>query len=333
LQGAYPAELLGSIVASDISNERGGDVLAVSGLSAFLAFCCVFLGECASVALNTSGVTNFRPIWTVVFLANTSLAVAAMRCCRETRPTFVDCESPKSVLAGVGAELREYGSLLFGNSLLRLNLAQYACISFAFCCMSIDLSWYMSHHGVSQDIAATRMCVMFPIGVLCFGLPGAVCQKFGMVRGFVGLLIAMNVVDALFLPWYPMSPGLFLAHHYLVAGFSGMKSVSEAVDARWFDQRLTAKFLSMRGLSLYVVGMFANPIYAASFDARATTYAGKMAPYGLRMAAQVAHACLCFGPIWRAEGGLPVVLARIQKEREQGAATSDDKPAAEKKAE
>merc|ERR1712079_52986 len=99
-------------------------------------------------------------------------------------------------------ELREYGTLLLTNKMLRLNLIMFGCLSAYMVGSSVDMSFYISYHGISQTSAALYWFFKFPIGVLLFGVTGKICENFGMRKGFRGMMAASFALDVLLMPFF-----------------------------------------------------------------------------------------------------------------------------------
>jgi len=213
-------------------------------------------------------------------------------------------------------------------------LIMFACFATSFTATSIDFSFYIAFHEVSQYEAVKHFSFKLIVAILLFGAVDGVCQKHGSKKGFTMVMYTMFGGSTLLVPLYLWSPWIFMFHQYFQMVFSGMQPFTNTIDTRWFDQRLTAKFLSMKSLVQYIVGIAVNPAYGALFDAHATGYFGRMAPYGLQYAATCVQVCLLMGPLWRIPGGLPDVLDRIDKERSDKAAAaagSETKADSEKK--
>jgi len=213
-------------------------------------------------------------------------------------------------------------------------LIMFACFATSYTGTSIDMSFYIAFHQVSQVDAVKQFGLKLIFAILLFDVVGGVCQKNGSKKGFVMTIYTMIGGSTLLVPLYLWSPWIFMLHQYFQTVFSGMSPLSNAIDTRWFDQRLTAKFLSMKNIVQYIVGIAVNPAYGALFNAHATGYFGRMAPYGLQYAATCLQVFLLMGPLWRIPGGLPEVLDRIDKERSDkasAAASSETKGESEKK--
>jgi len=315
LQGAYPAELLAGIVVNDLSSEEGTDLVVVNQVQGTLALFNIFVTECLGAWLNSSTSADFATTWALVALSNATLAMCAWKFARETKPKFDVDRTSKGILAGVKDEFHEYGALLLTNKMLRLNLTLFAFVSAFFVGMSVDFSFYISYHKVPISSAVLHLFWKFPVGVACFGIADKLCRKFGMKQGFVILTLTSISFDVLLMPFFLASPYVFLTHQYATLICAGLPVISNAVDARWFDQRLTSKFLSMKSLTEYFVGMMVNPVYGAVFDAHATGYFRRMAPYALMFTFKALNFLLMFGPVWHNPEGLPTVLDRIERER------------------
>lgn len=323
LQGAYPAELLGGIVANDISNESRSDPVVVQKVSGAIFMLLAMVAEISGIILNSSESMDFRTAWVVVAIVNCLIALAAVFLCRETIPEFGDDRGKNGIVQGVKMEMREYSNLLVANKILRLNLIMFAFFAVSMVAKTVDMSFYIAFHGVSQADAVKHFgCNMF-FAIAFFGLVDKICQRFGTKSAFVIVILALNFCNLL-IPLFLTSPMVFMLHQYAMMMFAGMPALTNTIDSRWFDHRMTSKFLSMKSLVQYVSGIVANPLYGRLFNAHATSYFSRLAPYGLVLASTWFQTFLLLGPLWRTPGGLPKVLERIDQERAEKANTVQD---------
>mmetsp|Transcript_1834 Transcript_1834/g.3816 ORF Transcript_1834/g.3816 Transcript_1834/m.3816 type:complete len:486 (-) Transcript_1834:152-1609(-) len=323
LQGVFPSELLGSIVANDISNEAHSDPVLVQQVGGLFAMLTMVLAEIISVYFNASTSTDFRSTWGLIAIVNCVVAAfAASSKVRETKPNWKEKENEHETLGivkAVKSEVWEYGHLLWTNRVLRLNLVGFAFSSLAFVGTTLDSSFYIAYYGISQADAALHFAPKLLIGVLAFGAVDAITKRVGCRRGFVGLLSSLTIGHTFIFPCLLLSSKVFLFYQYWAMCYMGLFPFANAIDTRWFDQRLTAKFLSMKSLVQYFTGICAHPIYAALFDAHApaSQYFRRMRPYLLQYLAQAGQLCLILGPLWSLPHGLPEVLDRIDAERKE----------------
>jgi len=186
-----------------------------------------------------------------------------------------------------------------------------------------DISFYMSAHGVSLAHAVQWLFFRPVVALLFFGVVPGLCKRLGEKRAFLVAIGVHSVMDVVFQPLYPVSSWIFLCHKYAMCLLVGMGPLGQAIDSRWFDQRVTAKFFSMKNLVTYGVGMLGNPLYAYVFDAKATTYIGRMLPYFLGFLFRLGQLGIMFGLCWKGSegGGLSSVLDRIEREKKEDRAS------------
>jgi len=249
LQGAYPAELLTAVVANDISSEKESDLLVVQQVSTVLGTINIFLTECIGAWLKSSNSTDFRATWVLVVMGNAFMALWAWACLRETKPKFDVDRTGNGVIQGVQDELREYWMLLRTKRMVRLNLLMAACFAAFFTGTSTDISFYMSYYGISQTSAALHFFWRFPVGIACFGIAEGICKRFGYPKGYLVTALIWVSLDVIFMPFFLMGPIVFLLHQYFLLFGTGMNVITGMINARWFDQRLTSKYLAMKTLT------------------------------------------------------------------------------------
>lgn len=318
LQGAFPMELLTTIIATDISHEPGESAAEIGECNMIVAVLNVVMVEMLGLVLNSLDLVDYFPVWGAMFVLNATMLLVAIRYVRDTKPAALESEAVEvGIVRAVRNEVQEYGRVLRDIPLMRLLQLSFILQVAGTSMGSTDFSFFMSYHEVSQAQASKIFWVKLPLSILLLGVTPLVIKLLGERRAWLAMLAPYFILEIGSQPFLLSNMWVMPVVQYVQCYMSSYGGFEYAVDSKYFDSRLTTKFFSMRKLSEYFMGIVALPMYAMLFDSKAEGYLRRSLPRfvgaGFRLA-QVVVLWLCWN---REEGGISQNLVALTKEREE----------------
>lgn len=321
LQGGYPSELLSQIMVTDVCQQPGVDGVAVGSMIMSGFFAITIAMDFVGVGLNSLNLVDYRPLWFAILVLNAAVCVFAYKFCPETKPAYAaesDDKQPKNIIQKVKGELWEYVTMTKDNRLMRMLLISFVFYGAADAKKTLDWSFMMSYHGMTQAGLAKAYSMIMIVVALCIGRFEGMIQRNGAVKAWLYCVVSVMVCDILVTPFLLLSPWVLIAQSYACCYFAGYGGLETAVDSNYFDARLTVKFIAAKKLILYALGAITNPLYASLFDAQATTALGALKPKLFSAACQILHGFFLYKAWDMGEelGGIKPNLLKIQAYRD-----------------
>jgi len=276
LQGAFPFDLIGAIVKSDLANRPGADSQSIFTVSSLLMMFMTVTVKGLGVGLQFLEITDFWTVWVVIFFVSLASFVLTVAFFPETR----DWKSPdKKVRKSTSLiqELTEYVAVFRSNTLLRrillrdffANLAEDA---------PIKVVASMAIFGYSQAQAVAGFFFV-PMWIFCWGSASPMAIRLlGERRALRFGRIFMQVTWALCTFLAPVSTAGFWCLIYVPKISYGLGALESAIQTKCMPAETQAKSLSMITLNSELLAAISAYMYSALFDATASSYVGMGRP-------------------------------------------------------
>ncbi|CAE7455259.1 unnamed protein product, partial [Symbiodinium natans] len=183
----------------------------------------------------------------------------------------------------------------------------------------------MAYHGWSQS-AVTMLILIQPMFLVFLGVVPRLCLRLGYTTMMAVCLVYLYSVLILLNLTIAVSDSAALAMLLAFTVIGGFMPLKEYVDSRFSTPDEIARFKSVQWIIGYVLGMGIGPVYAALFDASATTYLSRTAPNFLActcMIIQCLHVRFIMYPYMRVTLNLMDELEGKQKKLYQTVKVSD----------
>jgi len=303
LQGAYPVELLFQLVTVDLACAHDADKMGIFELQGIVKFLPVVCFGAAASGIQMMELESYLWLWCCVFLFNCILLALTLGFLPETKTGGPGLTSRLGFIAGIRHELNSYHSILTGADgvgpvklvLLYTFVDAIARAKFSSLLMSTGMSYYsMSAAGVIAWVIP-----IIVVHTTCTPVVGIVCRRLGMRRGFVVVCMYKACAGCLFI-LQPFIQWSWFAQYYLSSIASGWDALVNSMDAELFRDEVS-KYVAVVTLCKYGSNLISAPMYAALFDAKATSYQERLRPGLVSFALYMVGMLLVFTPrtgIW-----------------------------------
>mmetsp|Transcript_19090 Transcript_19090/g.42747 ORF Transcript_19090/g.42747 Transcript_19090/m.42747 type:complete len:459 (+) Transcript_19090:109-1485(+) len=323
LQGAFPFDLIGAIVKSDLANRPGADSQSIFTVSSLLMMFMTVTVKGLGVGLQLMEITDFWSVWVVIFCTSLVTFVVTVAFFPETRDwKHKEHKSDKS--SSLFQELKEYVAVFRTNTLLRrilirdffANLAEDA---------PIKVGASMAIFGYTQAQAVTGFFFV-PLWIFCWSSASPMAIRLvGERRALRFGRIFMQVTWALSSFVAPISTAGFWCLVYVPKISYGLGALESAIQSKCMPAETQAKSISMITLSSELLAAISSCMYSALFDATASSYMGMGRPFFVSISFRICAWCIFWLLIWPLYSSQADVL---QEERLQKQAASAKKKAA-----
>mmetsp|Transcript_41494 Transcript_41494/g.129037 ORF Transcript_41494/g.129037 Transcript_41494/m.129037 type:complete len:469 (+) Transcript_41494:79-1485(+) len=281
LQGAHGMESLLGIVHNDLSHEMSGpeSLRLFAWRDKVMALTFFFFGA-GGLSLQAVDMTDFTVFWAKQVAVAAILAAAALLWMPETLPEEKRRGQHGSVLRLVLDELNAYLALVRERRILA-HIGVYAALHGARgAVFTTFFPWLMAFFGYTQAMAILALWPMIILKFPAINLYTWLARRCGHRRVFEATTALQIVQTFAFLPFIAGSgtgpPNMAFLKLYLGLLFEGRNSAFSSVTSRIVGPEDAAKFNGFAGMAMLVCGMASTYIYAMAFDARATTYLGRL---------------------------------------------------------
>mmetsp|Transcript_123466 Transcript_123466/g.344436 ORF Transcript_123466/g.344436 Transcript_123466/m.344436 type:complete len:357 (-) Transcript_123466:175-1245(-) len=298
LQGMSGIGLISDIVSRDIAASVEGDPTHLFARRNMLGvvLSMVFFGIVLSI--QYSQITEFRPVWTLIFIFSVAVLSVMVTIFPETQPE-ADRKERKSMHVSdiIANEVGVYRKVLQNNRFAFFSVVEAFFKNIAGGVGIILLPWMMATFGYSQlDLMLmTSPCIV--IGILATPLIPALCGRHGHRKVLMGVFWFDFITEWLFLPFLTASVGFLpmpVVYGYLKTPVGGIGSVLEALTSRLVDSTESAKLAAMMQLNGFMTGSMASLLFTRVFHAEATTLLTKVAPFLLASSVKIIACCIFY---------------------------------------
>lgn len=328
LQGAFPMELICAQITTDLASLDSTDSPCVFGASGAATTLAMVVFAAAIFWIQALELTDYTFVWFMTLCVNAGAFVATWVFLPETRVRKpVDEKTTLSFGQQVTGELADYRDL-FKITGLGAVMLTYVFKAMADAWGTLNQAAPMAYYGMRLDTILLSYIPMILVGVVCSGVVPTMCAKMGERKAFWACCYYAFSVNLLFLG---VSFGRFFLFgpmylfSVIVPGYEGMTG---AMCTKFLGDKM-AKYTALRALSGYSLGIVTGPLYAALFDAKASTWFWMTLPFLASLGFRLVEFCVWFHPTLGAYIYMDATLDLLTEERISVSAA--DSKAADKK--
>lgn len=332
LQGALTFDLLGPIIAADLANKEGADSQAMFTVMGIASQAASLGGTAIGIGIGYLEMTNFTLLWTTLLAVIVLGFGTSLVSIRETLPKKSD--RPEGIVATVRQQLSEYFDLFTTNPLVR-NTAIRDALSKLSYTDSINMSSAMANYGFSQSQAITLVVPVFPWIFLCIIFTQPLIPLLGERRLMKFTRMWFQFFQIAFAFAVPLGAWGYIVREYVGRMGLGTFPLEMALMTRSIGESSRTKALVIMSLQKELVTALGGVIYAYLFDAKATSYLGKAAPFIVSDILLASAFGMFWKLIWPIYGPIADTLTAERKAQDKQAASgsaANEKPHEEKKA-
>lgn len=310
LQGFVNFDLLASIVAGDLTALPGADTESVFMVMFMTTTALRLLGGLVYAIYATNELLNFWELWVGVS-ATTFGCVLVTLGCRETKPDKGNTEQPLGVMEGIRKEVSEWKEMLQSEPFVR-KLTVVSALFTLSDTDSLNTSFLMGTHGLSQRMVTWLMMPYYPHTILCDMSVVFFVQVFGEKRAYLTAKISTQVITLVLFPLLPLSSAIAFTLQYALPLLKGAEGLEMPLNHRCVMEAYSAKSKTFWTLLQNVAMQVPLNVYAHLYDPKAGTYFRQALPFLIALLLRLLGFFLQWIWVW------PVYspeLDRMQEER------------------
>jgi len=282
LQGFLPMDYIALVICYDLAERSDVDGEMVFYIAQSLGMMGnVLWALCIPGFITMIELTDYRPLWFAVLLANVfALVVAAVGLPESRPPPSSEERRPGAgeLLRIKAQEARRDIATVLGSPSLRNALICYLLMRMHECSSFMLTAQAMAYHGVSQGTLMAVELAKHPLCLFCAPLVGYGCDAYGIraaVLLSVAWYLATSVVERAILPF---SPWLFIAISSCHALLHGIWPLRGMIETQLHGEKNAARIRSLQWSIGHIAVALAAPFYANLFDAGAQSYWDRAVP-------------------------------------------------------
>mmetsp|Transcript_1832 Transcript_1832/g.4002 ORF Transcript_1832/g.4002 Transcript_1832/m.4002 type:complete len:473 (+) Transcript_1832:128-1546(+) len=298
LQGAFPFDLIGAIVKSDLANRPGADAQSIFTIVGLLTMFMNVAVKAVSVLLQLLEIDDFLVVWAIVFVMSLVTFALTVFYFPETRDwSRKDPSAASTQAASLREEIREYVRVFKSNALLCpillrdvfANLAEDSSLKVPAC---------MAIFGYTQAQAVARF-LFLPLWISCWSSASPMAIRFlGEKVALRCGRIFMQVTWAVCSFLAPVSSAGFWGLVFVPKISYGLGALESAIQSKCLAAEMQAKSISLLTLSTELVTAVSVRMYSALFDATAESYLEVGRPFLVSIAFRMVAWLIFWLRIW-----------------------------------
>eukprot|EP00930_Biecheleria_cincta_P044206 TRINITY_DN3033_c0_g1_i1.p1 TRINITY_DN3033_c0_g1~~TRINITY_DN3033_c0_g1_i1.p1 ORF type:complete len:512 (+),score=78.59 TRINITY_DN3033_c0_g1_i1:131-1537(+) len=329
LQGAFPMELIGTQIATDLASLDSTDSQGVFGAAGAATTLSQAVFAAILLCIQALELTDYTLVWFMTLFVNVGAFVVTLVFLPETRVQKADDKkTTQSFGRQVMGELADYRQLFEINGLGALMLT-YVLKAIADAFMTLNQAVPMAYYGMKLDTVLLCFVPMILLSVVCAGVVPGMSAKMGERSAFWACNYFLFSANLLFLG-VSFNPCFFFGPLYLFCVvFGGYEGMTGSMCTKFLGDKI-AKYTALRSLSGYSLSIVTGPLYAYLFDAKASTWFDMTLPYLFSLSVRLLEFCVWFHPTLGAFRYMDAMLDLLTEERITVSA-ADSSKAADKK--